>query len=75
MTDSQFQKLLYRTAAAQRQFHDLLKAAEAEYERRYGSHPSDVDDDTWIDGMTGAGGRCRGLTVAEVEGGARLSIG
>ena len=27
----------------------LLEVAEAEYERRYGHHPSDVDDDWWID--------------------------
>lgn len=25
--------------------------AEDEYERRYGSHPSDIDDNEWIDSL------------------------
>ena len=68
MTDYQFQRLLDRTAAAQRKFHRYLKASEAEYERRYGAHPSDVDDDQWIDSLTGGCGEAKNVTVAEVDG-------
>jgi len=73
MTDRKFQSLLDRTAAAQRKFQTLLKEAEAEYEHRYGANPSDVDDDEWIDGMTGGAGLAAGMTIEEVEKGARNS--
>ena len=72
MTDRQFQKLIDRSAAAQRKFQRLLKAAEAEYERRYGANPSDVDDDQWIDSMHGACGEAQGMKVAEVAESARM---
>ena len=73
MTDRKFQSLLDRTAAAQRKFQTLLREAEAEYARRYGANPSDVDDDEWIDAMTGGCGLAQGMTVAETAQSARNS--
>ena len=73
MTDPQFEKLLARTAKAQRKYNSLLILCEQEYERRYGSYPSDVDDDSWIDSLHGAGGMANELTVEEVDKGAKMS--
>jgi hypothetical protein len=46
-----FQNLINEAAIKLQQYHAALKAAEKEYERRYGHHPSDVDNDAWIDAM------------------------
>ncbi len=73
MNDDLFQSLLNRTSAAQRKFQTLLDKAEAEYKRRYGANPSDVDDDAWIDALTGSCGEAMNITVAQVEEGATLS--
>jgi hypothetical protein len=71
MTDSQFTKLLRRAAKAQNRASVLREQAEEEYTRRYGAHPSDVDDDQWIDSMTGNSGRCdESITASDVEDGA-----
>jgi len=51
MTDKQFQKLIDRCVKAAKLHHALLQDAEAEYERRFGFNPSDVDDDFWIDSL------------------------
>lgn len=51
MTDTQFQKAIDRARDALVDYHRLLAIAEQEYERRYGFHPSDVDDDEWIDSL------------------------
>jgi hypothetical protein len=73
MTDAKFQKLLNDTATAQRKFGSLLKQAEEEYERRFGSNPSDWDDDFWIDSLHGAcGDAAAALTVEEVARNAKL---
>ena len=49
MTDNQFQKVLNRLSKAHGKYYDLLNLAEAEFETRYGFHPSDRDCDSWID--------------------------
>lgn len=65
MTDRNFQKLLDRLSAANEKYFDLLGAAETEFERRYGQHPSDVDCDSWIDTFHQPGGT--ETTVAQVK--------
>jgi len=64
MSDEQFQKLLNKLADANAKYHDALVAAEQEYERRYGSNPSDWDDDFWIDTFHMRGGS--NITVAQI---------
>lgn len=49
MTDKQFQKILDTLTDAHRNYLDLLKLAEDEIVRRYGVHPSEIDNDEWID--------------------------
>jgi len=56
MTDSQFTKLLRRTAAALTKHNRLLIEAQDEYSRRYGELPGDHDNDSWIDRLEGGGG-------------------
>jgi hypothetical protein len=62
MTDKQFQKAIDKARIAF--YHRLLKIAEDEYEKRYNCHPSDVDDDEWIDSMHLIG---VSITVSKVE--------
>ena len=73
MKDYEYKKLLERAAAQMRKARSLVQAAESEYERRYGSHPSDIDNDNWIDSMTGSCGMPSGLTPTEVDEGAVMS--
>lgn len=49
MTDKQFQKVLDKLSVAQSDYRSALQTAEAEYERRFGTNPSDISDDFWID--------------------------
>lgn len=56
MTDEAWAKLIKRAAETRCKAEELRKRAEAEYERRYGNNPSDVDDDWWIDTIEGGGG-------------------
>ncbi len=49
MTDKQWQSAMVKCIAAFRKYDALLKEIESEYERRYHQHPSDVDDDYWLD--------------------------
>ena len=51
MTDKQFQKAIDEAIVSLIKYHQKLKVAEDEYERRYGSHPSDIDDDEWINAL------------------------
>ena len=64
MTDKQFQKAIDRARNALIDYHRLLDVAEKEYIRRYGFHPSDVDDDEWIDALHVVG---IPITVKQVE--------
>lgn len=64
MTDIEFQKLLNNLAASNAKYKRLLTEAESECERRYGTNPSDVDNDTWIDNFHVGIGR---MTVEQVK--------
>lgn len=64
MTDKAFKKKMDQTAIANYKYLALLSEIEREYERRYGHHPSDKDNDCWIDSFhQGASS----MTVKEVE--------
>lgn len=63
MTDSQFQKVLHKLADANIKYKKLLSEAEDEIKRRYGVHPSDCDNDLWIDNYHVG---CGVMTVDEV---------
>ena len=67
MTDPQFQRHLNALSKAHEKYKAHLAACELEYQRRYGSSPSDANDDLWIDTFHIVGGT---LTVEEVEDGA-----
>jgi hypothetical protein len=58
MTDKQWESLIKKTIQAFRNHQQNLKLAEDEYVRRYGEHPSEVDDDFWIDIMHYGNGSC-----------------
>ena len=49
MTDKKWQELLNKVTSLHSDYLVFLTKAENEYERRFGHHPSDVDDDFWID--------------------------
>lgn len=49
MTDKKFQILLDELAISNARYKGLLNSAEHEIERRYKRHPSDIDNDYWID--------------------------
>lgn len=66
MTDSQFTKLLQRTAAALTKHRQLLIAALDEYQRRYGELPGDHDNDDWIDSLEGGCGEGNENITAEM---------
>jgi hypothetical protein len=51
MTNKQFQALIDRVQRLRKSYDDALAVAENEYINRYGNHPSDVDDDNWIDSL------------------------
>ena len=64
MNDNQFQKAINKATKKLNEYNTALKVAEDEYERRFGSHPSDIDDDYWIDSMHVQGSR---ITVDQVN--------
>jgi hypothetical protein len=66
MTNSQFTKLLKRTAAALTKHRNLLIAAQDEYARRYGEGPGEHDNDQWIDSLEGCGGDGNDAVTAEL---------
>lgn len=49
MTDGKFKFLLEELMTITKKQRKLMERAEEEYERRFGSNPSEVDDDYWID--------------------------
>jgi hypothetical protein len=49
MTDKTFKKVLIALYRARKNYLELLKLAEDEIVKRYGVHPSDIDNDEWID--------------------------
>lgn len=72
MTDSQFTKLIQRTALAYNKYKPLLDLAVEEYARRFGETPGDHDNDQWIDSLEGGSGLAIAMTAAEVEESALL---
>lgn len=72
MTDKQFQLKLDALAKAMRKYRILLEECEAEYGKRYGYYPSDIDDDGWIDNYHI--GPPKALKVKEVEENAKGSV-
>lgn len=64
MTDKQFQKILTTLAHVRANYLDLLKLAEDEIVRRYDAHPSDIDNDQWIDMYHQGSGH---MTVKQVD--------
>lgn len=64
MTDKQFQKILDTLSLARNNYLELLKVAEKEIINRYGVHPSDIDNDEWIDTYHQGNGR---MTVNELD--------
>ncbi len=53
-----------QTANANFKYMALLSEIEDEYERRYNHHPSDVDNDSWIDSFHYG---TSSMTVKQVE--------
>lgn len=49
MTDKQFEKAMRECGDAHRKYLSKLEVIEGEYIDRYGIHPSDVNNDFWID--------------------------
>jgi len=49
MRDKTFEKVLIALYRARKNYLELLKLAEDEIVKRYGVHPSDIDNDEWID--------------------------
>ncbi len=62
MTDKQWQRVIDKCQEAGQEHLRLLRIAEAEYEKRYGHNPSEVDDDWWIDTVH----YCKGNTDIEL---------
>jgi hypothetical protein len=61
MTDRQWYSKIKKMHAVFSDYQKQLEACEAEYERRFGNHPSDVDDDQWIDSFHVGNGECPAL--------------
>jgi hypothetical protein len=64
MTDKQFQKILDTLTYAHRNYLDLLKLAEDEIIRRYSVHPSEIDNDEWIDSYHQG---CGHMTIKQLD--------
>ena len=71
MTDKQFQKILDTLSDAHRNYLDLLKLAETEIVRRYGVHPSDIDNDDWIDSYHQS---CGHMTINQLDESMKLHM-
>jgi hypothetical protein len=69
MTDKQFQTVLDKLTVAHRNYLAYLEAAENEIIRRYGVHPSDIDNDQWIDSYHQG---CGHMTVKQVDDSMKL---
>jgi hypothetical protein len=51
MTDKEWQSVIKKCQKSGLEHLGYLKIAEDEYIKRYGHHPSEVDDDWWIDSL------------------------
>lgn len=56
MKDGTFRRHMRQLTAAKFRYMKELEVCEAEYERRFGFNPSEVDDDFWIDCFHVSGG-------------------
>ena len=56
MTDKQFKKKLDVLQRHFNRYYELLLVCEAEYEKRFGYNPSELEDDFWIDQFHVIGG-------------------
>ncbi len=72
MTDKQLQKTLDKLSAANMEYKKLLDLAEDEIVRRFGIHPSEIDNDEWIDSYHYG---CGHMTVEELNESMRVHIG
>jgi hypothetical protein len=76
MANAEYTKHLRKAAKAMNIALHLQRISEAEYERRYGENPSDVDDDMWIDSTSGACGDVdENITWKQVDDGAHNYAG
>ena len=51
MTDKQFLKLIEKSSKLMSQARDVVRKCEDEYNNRFGSYPSDIDNEGWIDNV------------------------
>lgn len=49
MTDAEWKREMKKCHKALSRYKAILRTIEDEYERRFGVHPSEIDDDNWID--------------------------
>lgn len=70
MTDKEFQKRIDIALRAKQRYYKLTEIVEVEYERRYGNHPSEVDDDFFIDTFHQKQGNS--ATVEQIERAAKM---
>lgn len=49
MTDKEFERKMKKCRAEWDKYKSTLEEIEAEYKKRFGSYPSELDDDWWID--------------------------
>lgn len=71
MNDTTFKQRLQELTAAKGRYFAKLQVCEDEYKRRFGSYPSDSDDDSWIDYAHFPGIR-KTPSVAEITKGASV---
>ena len=71
MTDKQWLRKIQKAVRFQNLFEKARKEAETEYEKRYGHHPSDIDDDWWIDAVLYGGGES---DIDKIKEQAELSV-
>ncbi len=71
MTDKKFQIILDTLASAHKNYLDLLKVAEDEIFRRYGVHPSDIDNDQWVDSYHQS---CGHMSISQLDESMKLHI-
>lgn len=74
MTNKQFEAAMRKCGRAHAAYLHALSIIEAEYEGRYGIHPSEVSNDFWIDTFHSPPGN-GDASVEQVEESVRLHHG
>jgi hypothetical protein len=72
MRDLDFQRKLNTLSDLKETYLAQLARCEKEYQRRYGAHPSNWDDDFWIDFAHTSGEMHGRISVAQVKASALL---